>query len=399
MKKTLALLFAVLMALSLFACAKETPAPAVTNDPVPATNTPAPDTDKPTTEAPAAVPTEDATAFVENAIGAFSSGVDPASRDTYEIVWAYMRPMALFQNINDALTTLEPQLNFTTTAYCANSDIDAMIQNIEIYADQGVDGFLIVIDPTAVARIKATLDATGVPYVAMLNSARDENGSEIVPCVGIDGVEAGGATIDWLAENYKTYWGDIDAAEIGLLNFNFSPNADFNDRHNGSQAAFEKHFPGNKTFTADGVSGKLDEQTGYDLASATMAANPEVKYWFVAGCIELYSQGAARAVESLNIEDRVLITAVGSDVLPAEWDNGYDGSWVSCLALSQYQYTMPGISALVAMMDGKATPESLWADRRLPTDQVTFYNVAYGLLTKDNYEGFFAQVLKDAGLA
>ena len=394
MKKTIALLLALLLALSLVACAKDTPAPAAT--PTPAAT---PDTSGGEDIATLETPSGDTTAFVENAIGAFSSGVDPASRDTYEIVWAYMRPMALFQNIHDALTSLEDQLNFKTTAYCANSDIDAMIQNIEIYADQGVDGFMVVIDPTAVARTKAVLDATGVPYIAMLNSARDENGSEIVPCIGIDGVEAGAATIDWLADNYKTYWGDIDTAELGLLNFNFSPNADFNDRHNGSLAAFEKRFPGNKTFTADGVSGKLDEQTGYDLASAIMAANPDIKYWFVAGCIELYSQGAARAVEAMSMDDRVLITAVGSDVLPAEWDNGYSGSWVSCLALSQYQYAMPGISALIAMMDGKITAEELWADRRLPTDQVTFYNVAYGILTKENYEEFFAQVLKDAGLA
>ncbi|MDR0812970.1 MAG: substrate-binding domain-containing protein, partial [Oscillospiraceae bacterium] len=271
-------------------------------------------------------------------------------------------------------------------------------QNIEIYADQGVDGFLIVIDPTASARIKEVLDGTGIPYVAMLNSVRDANGSEIVPCVGIEGKIAGEETVQWLFDNYKTYWGDVDASEIGLLDFNFSPNADFNDRYTGSKDKFLELIPNGKVFDADGVSGKLDEQTGYDLASAILATNPDVKYWFVAGCIELYSQGAARAVEALNIGDRVLITAVGSDVLPAEWDNGYDGSWVSCLALSNYQYTMPGISALIAQIDGKATPETLWQSRRAPGDAVTFYNVNYDLLTKDNYKEFFEKVLVDSGL-
>jgi ABC-type sugar transport system substrate-binding protein len=390
MKKTIASILSLLMIFSLIACSNRAEPPESEAPPETPSETPG----------QAAEEIVDVSAL-ENAIGYFSSGVDPASRDTYEIVWSYMRPMALFQNITAALKELEPKLNFTTTEYCANSDIDALIQTIEIYADQGVDGFMIVIDPTASTRIKEVLDGTGIPYVAMLNSVRDESGSEIVPCVGIEGEIAGAETVRWLYDNYKTYWGDIDESEIGLLDFNFSPNADFDDRHNGSKEVFLELLPGNesKVFSADGVSGKLDEQTGYDLASATIAANPDVKYWFVAGCIELYSQGAARAVEALDMEDRVLITAVGSDVLPAEWDNGYDGSWVSCLALSNYQYTLPGISALIAMMDGKATPDSLWQSKRLPTDKAAFYNVNYDILTKDNYKEFFAKVLADSGLS
>jgi ABC-type sugar transport system substrate-binding protein len=392
MKKIFLLILSLLMILSLIACSK-------TDTTADTQEVDEQVTDEQAADGQATDENVDVSAL-ENAIGYFSDGVDPASRDTFEIAWLYMRPMALFQNITTALKELEPGLNFTTTEYCANSDIDAMIQTIEIYAGQGFDGFLIVVDPTAAARIKEVLDGTGIPYVAMLNSVRDESGSEIVPCVGIEGEIAGAETVQWLYDNYKAYWGDIDESEIGLLDFNFSPNTDFDDRHNGSKEKFLELLPGNesKVFTADGVSGKLDEQTGYDLASATIAAHPDVKYWFVAGCIELYSQGAARAVEALNMEDRVLITAVGSDVLPAEWDNDYDGSWVSCLALSNYQYTMPAVSALIAMMDGKATPESLWQGKRLSTDKVTFYNVNYDILTKADYKEFFAKVLEDSGL-
>ncbi|MDR0813725.1 MAG: hypothetical protein LBO63_06990, partial [Oscillospiraceae bacterium] len=158
MKKIVGLLLALLMVFSLVACGKTT----VPDEPVST-----PEASDVTTPAPTPTPAEDAdVSATENAIGYFSSGVDPASRDKYQIVWAYMRPMALFQNIESALIELETKLNFKTTSYCANSDIDAMIQNIEIYADQGVDGFLIVIDPTASARIKEVLDGTGIPYVA-----------------------------------------------------------------------------------------------------------------------------------------------------------------------------------------------------------------------------------------
>lgn len=398
MKKIVTVLIALLMVFSLYACAQGniTQSPAPSSTPSPATNPS--ETASPSQEPSASADTD--IAANANEIGYFDDGVDPASRDTYNIVWAYMRPMALMQNINNVLVEMEQKLNYKTTAYCANSDIDALIQNIEIFADQEVDGFIIVIDPTAAVRIKEVLDETKIPYIAMLNSVRDENGSALVPCVGLEGRESGAKTMQWLYDNYKTYWGDIDASQIGLLNYNFSPNVDFNDRHDGALAKFQELLPNNtKIFTADGVSGKLDEQTGYDLASATLAANPDVKYWFVTACIELYSQGAARAVEALKMEDRVLITDVGSDVLSAEWDNGYDGAWVSCLGISGYQYTTPAICGLIALMDGKATPETLWSSTRVPTDKATFFNISNEMITKDTYKAFFEDVKAKAGLA
>lgn len=389
---------ALLMIFSLFACGQGT----TTASPAASSSAPsvAPSTEPSPSAAQEPSPSADADISAgANEIGFFNDGVDPASRETYDIVWSYMRPMALMQNINNVLVEMEQKLNFKTTAYCANSDIDALIQNIEIFAGQEVDGFIIVIDPTASDRIKEVLDETGIPYIAMLNSVRDENGSAIVPCVGLEGLEAGAKTVQWLYDNYKTYWGDIDATKIGLLDFNFSPNVDFNNRHDGAMAKFQELLPSNtQIFTADGVSGKLDEQTGYDLASATLAANPDVEYWFVTACIELYSQGAARAVEALKMEDKVLITNVGSDVLSAEWDNGYDGCWVSCLAVSDYQYTTPAICGLIALMDGVATPETLWSSKRLPTDQVTFYNISNEMVTKDTYKAFFDKVKEEAGL-
>ena len=384
MKKIIALLLAVLMVVSMAACGKTTTPTTDPNAPATSTTTPS---DK------------ENVSYNLNAIGGFDSGVDPASRATYKIAYMYMRPMALFQNVSVALQELAPISNFEVVEYCANSDIDALIQNIQMFSTQGVDGYLVVADPTAAVRTTEVLKNTGKPYVALLNSLRDDNGSCLMPTVGIEGVVAGAETVAWLVNNHETYWGDIGDAKVGLLNFNFSANADFNDRNTGSREKFVEMVPNGTVFEADGVSGALNEQTGYDLAAAIFAANPDIEYWYVAGCIELYSQGAARAAEALNMEDRVLITAVGSDVLPAEWDNGYDGCWVSCLALSSYQYAVPCVSALIAMLDGVITAEELWDTSRVEGDQYTFFNVAYGLLTKDNYAEFFAQVKQNAGLA
>ena len=408
MKKTIALLLAILMVFALAACNKDTPekppessTPPVSNSPVESSTPPVsspgntPDSPSPSADDPNADVAANA-----NPIGFFMSGVDPASRDTYNIVWAYMRPMAVFQNIYTALTELETKLNFKTTEYCANSDIDALIQNIEIYADQGVDGFLIVIDATANVRICEVLDETGIPYIAMLNSVQDENGSALVPCVGLDNYEVGENLTQWLYDNYKAYWGDIDETKIGLLNFNFSPNVDFNNRYEGSLAKFKELLPNNTLiFPADGVTGGLNEQTGYDLASAILAANPDVEYWFIPACLELYAQGATRVVEGLGLDDRVLTTCCDSSVLSGAWDTGYEGSWVSCIAISGYQYAVPGICGLVAILDGKATMDTIWSSFRKPTDKVTFFQIANEVVTKDTYQAFFDKVLSESGLS
>ena len=73
------------------------------------------------------------------------------------------------------------------------------------------------------------------------------------------------------------------------------------------------------------MTGGLNEETGYNLASAILASHPEVEYWFIPACLELYAQGAMRAAESLGMQDRVLISAVNSEVLTALWDSGYEG--------------------------------------------------------------------------
>ncbi len=88
---------------------------------------------------------------------------------------------------------------------------------------------------------------------------------------------------------------------------------------------------------------------------------------------------------------------VGSDVLTSECNSTYDGAWKACLATSNYQYMSASACAVVAMLDGKATPESLWASQRAPGDKCTFLNLPNQMLTKDTYKDYFNNFAKMAG--
>ena len=408
MKKTFALLLAILMALTLFACNKEE----VTDSPgsnSPASDSPSASASSNTSTSPEASTSAETSqapqaggdpSVNENAIGFFTDGVDPYSRKTYDIVWAYMRPMALFLNIGTALEELEPILNFKKTEYCANSDIDAMIQTIELYADQGVDGFIIVIDASANLRIKEVLDDTGIPYVGILNTVRDSNGNHIVPVIGHDNTRIVNEIGEWLFANYKNYWGDIDTSKIALLSFDFSPNVDFHERHVAAIDVFQRLIPNNAgIFEADGVTGGLNEETGYELASAILSSNPQIEYWFIISGLELYAQAATRVAESLGIDDHTLISCVDVIVLSAAWESGYEGCWVSALGNDPIQFAAPASCGLISMINGTSTPETLWAGRRGANDMRTFYQVSHDVLTIDTYQDYFAQVRAEAGLS
>jgi len=394
MRKAISLLLAMIMAATLFACGG---APAVS----PSASPSAPASPSPTQPAsPAATDTASPGGVVdvsasEDEFGFFSSGVDPNSRKTYEVLFAYPRNMTLMQNLTDTLEDFSKKLNYNLSTTTGDGDIDVYLQNIEVYASRGVDGIITNIDPSTSQRIIEVLNETGAQWMDILNSVRDENGSNLVPCATLDGYTAGESEIQWLYDNYKTYWGDIDTSQIGLISINWSPNVDLSTRHEGAIAKFKELLPNNdKIFTCDGVTGKMDADTGYNMTAPIFTANSDVKYWFVASCLEFYSQGAARAAEALKIDKNVLVTCVGSDVLSDEWNNGYKGCWVSCVAVADVLYVTPTICALVALMDGKATHETLWSQKRAPGDKATLYFIKNEIVTVDTYKEYFDRIEK-----
>jgi ABC-type sugar transport system substrate-binding protein len=247
MKKVLSLLIAALMIFTLFACnAKDKPADSASPSDAPSSAAPA------TSEAPAAETTAEAAPSTAadpsvnaDEIGFFESGVDPQSRDTYNITWAYVYTLMLFEKMTECFKSYEDTLNVKVDTMTTESDIDLYLINIETLAHQGTDGFLIHIDVPTRERIVEVLNETGVPYVSIFNSVRDEDGHSLVPTIGLNQFDAGAATMEWLCSNYQSYWGDIDTSKLGLLNMTLSVSVDLNDRALGAEDVFKKYFPEN----------------------------------------------------------------------------------------------------------------------------------------------------------
>ena len=396
MKKGIAVILALFMLLALFSCAKKSetsPGPSdVSPSAAPSDAEPAAPSDPGPDSPPADVSAS------EDAVGFFESGVDPHTRDTYEIVFAYTMSMLLYEQLYQSMLDLSDKFNIHVTKTTGELDADKYITNIETLASQGVDGFVAEIDQAVSDRINEVYQELGVPYITLI-SAVYEDGKALAPCVLLDGYDTGATTIQWLYDNYQSYWGDIDTSKIALLDYTFSVLPDLQARSDGAIDKFKELFPDNTLFftTDAAVVSKVDAETAYNQTAPIFTANPDVEYWWVACSIETFAQGTARAVESLDMEDQVLIVDVGSDVLCSEWDNGYDGCWVSCLAISNYLYVTPTLSALVAMLDGTATWDTLWTDRRTPGQQYTLYYVGNDMVTKDTYQQYFQNIKDELG--
>lgn len=394
LSKILALVLALVMMLSLVACGGNSNKPA---------NDAADDTANDSANTESTDNTADDSDTADNSgdsaasgtVGYVTDDVDNSARDKYHFVYCFTASSALTDSMMNSWKKMENRWNFDVEEMSGEGDSEAYVQGLEVVADRGdVDGFFIDCNPILANRVIELLDDFGIPYVCMFNPFVDDDGHAIAPALALDQYQAGYDSVDYYCQNYGMYWGDdfdVNSDKIGCLSLDWSTSQPLTDRCRGSEEAFLKTFPNGKIVVADGVTaGHINAETGYDLTSQLMTANTDIEYWIVNACVEDYAQGAARFVETLPSQDNILITTVGSTILPGEWDSGYDGAFKSCYAIADMAYAGPAACGLIALVDGRATFDTLWAERRADGDKATIWIADSIIMTKDNYAGYMS---------
>lgn len=389
MKKFLALLLAMLMVFSLVACGggKDTDDGSKNNNDSSSANNDSANDDNDTADDGAASSGDgDVTA---SDAGYPEDAVDHKARDEYKFVYAFTASSALTDSMMNSWALMKDQYNFTVTESTGEGDQEAFIQNLEVILAKGIDGLFLDCDPTIHTRCLEIVEEFDIPFICMFNTMTNSDGAAIAPALALNQYQSGYDAIDYYCQNYKEWWGDVDDSKVALLNLDWSTSPPLTQRCEGAADAFLNTFPNGSVITSDGVTiGHINAETGYDMASQNMAAHPEIEYWMIIGCVEDYVQGAARYVETLPTQDNVLITTVGSTLLPVEWDSGYEGAWKSCYAIADMAYAGPAACGLIALCDGRATVETLWADKRADGDFATVWIADSIIMTHDNYAGY-----------
>jgi hypothetical protein len=404
-KRILAISLAVFLMFSLIACTKnggdDAASPSAPDSP-PASAPPA-ETEElaPTESAPADASGGEETpaAATGGTIGFFTDEVDHWARDAYDFAFYTMAVSNMSTLQIEALNKGGEKYNYTIRDQYAGGDADTYITNLQTLLLTEPDGLLIDVAPEFQVRVAEIVKEDGISCVALLDSVRDDQGRELLPCVVMDQASNGARQMEFLADNYARYWGDsVDKKDIALLLITWSIGVDLNTRGEGAKAKFEELFPGNPVYIGDIATDSFSAEGGYNLVNSNLSTHPEVKYWFIVTVTEDFALGGSRAVEALMKEDVVLITSSGSSILPGEWDAGYDGVWIANYSVSAYQYAITGVMGLIALADGRATMETLWPEHFRPGDLAANFNVQADMMTRDNYKQYLEDIIRGFGL-
>ena len=377
MKKTITILLALCMLFLLFACNGSSGGN---------TQTPAsPDTGGDSAPPPAP------TGGSGGTTGWATDDVDHFSRDKYKIAYIVSFYVPVNATLSDMFKLWGEKMNFEYQLVDAQRDNDLFINSLEMLAGQGYDGFVLDFDPAFTERCFEICQDLGINWISGVNPVLID-GKLMWPGVTIDSLTMGHTMSQWLFDNYKNYWGDVNLSEVGIMICDNPGATDLHRRALGSEEKFNELLPeiaGTNMFMID--MGGMDTQVGYDKFTAIKSGNPQFNYWLVTSVVDLYAQGVVRAAEDLGVEDSTLVLCCDGNMILSEWGSGYSGTtWVGAIHVAPVYHSEPIICGLVAMIDGRATPQTLWADLKAPGADFAQVKIDLFVMTIDNYQQYLA---------
>lgn len=394
MKKVMAILIAMLMVFSLFACSNQ-----------PATASPDTETSTPpaSTEPSAPATTTDDTAAPSTdkiEIGRFDPSVDYTKNERYKIAYMYSGTSFLYQLFDVAFKAWADRMNVEYIGYSA-PDSDQFLTTIQTYIDQGYDGLIVDPDSTIYPALVDIMADSNMPWMGGMSMALDPDGNLMHPFVGFLDYGFGYDMFKWCIDYAKENWKDSTPENTGGIFIGYSTNPQLDSRAKGSLDSWnDGGYLESNYFFGDGVTGDFTSQTAYTLASTYMAANPDIKYWIACGFYDDYTMGCVSAARDAGKAETTVCSTAGGSTLFAQWDEGETSSWKHAVYTDQRLYAEPIFCGLYAMVTGQATAETLWPEW---VDHSKGYKYATLLLpsvsmTHDMYKEYMAFVDKFTGI-
>ena len=385
MKKTLALILALVLVLALCACGGKTAAP---DTPAPATDAPAtaaPATDAPATDAPtgpADQPSAEGKPYPNcnpdgsinlDTIAHFDPEYDYYQNPRFKICYIATSSGPLYQEAAKAYENWCNARNLEWMGFSSSEgDNDLFLTLMQNQIDQGVD--LMFLDPDSLifpAVVSLMDQYPDVAWMSQMSPARDgETGAGIPaggnlmhPFVGFDFYDVGlwqmEKLFQWMDENYP----DADWSEVGLLCMDYSLVPALHDRVPAGQDYWKANAPAEaqqNIFIGDCAATGLTMQAGLDIAGPIISTNGQIKYWLVQGNIDDWAQGAASAIEQAGLSETSCVVCNGGAGLQMQWDAGQENCFRYANYTANILYTEPLIGAAYAFKMGWATPENIW---------------------------------------
>jgi L-arabinose transport system substrate-binding protein len=165
--------------------------------------------------------------------------------------------------------------------------------------------------------------AAGIKVMADDDGLIDEAGIHIAPALELDAYKVGEGIGEYLGNYYKQNNMDANAATTGFMLMNMPEVSSCVPRSKGARDTFLKLVPGfdsRKVIRADydGTS-----ERGFNVAAATITANPQYTTWIVMAPNDEGAQGATRALEQANLDRNAIVAGVGGYLAKDEFKKPY----------------------------------------------------------------------------
>ena len=420
MKKLIALLLALLMVFSLFACGG-------TSDDGTKDNTDANNTtdngdsgadnsgdNTPTVTGATPNMNEDGTPNLDK-IAHYDHDYDYSQNEKFSFVYMAWNADILYQQSADAYEIWCSKYNLDWQGFVsANNDGDFYMTNLQTYLDQGCQMFVldpdITIFPAIVDTISNFPDAV---WMSQMGTARDGVATdehpygEMYTCfVGFDyygaGVLCAEKLVEWKEENYP----DVPWSEFGFMSYTLTVSPPLHERCLGAKDVFLglEGVTEDQYFEVDVASYGLTLQGAIDGATPVLSTNDQYKYWLIFGLIDDLAMGAASVVEQMGMTDTCCTNCIGGPGLQTQLDAGQQNCFRYAYATPNLLYAEPILGALYAFKMGWATPDTIWPSWVKASDHGGEGHSYANLLLPsywidaDNYKQFYAWTDMYAGV-
>lgn len=357
MKKILAIVLAMLMVASLFACGgTSTPSASPSESVAPSAST------APASESPSAEPTSNA---ATGEIGMFDPNYDYSANQKYKVQYVVLATSILYEMFNAAFEHWATQMNIEYLGMQEyGGDKDAYLSNLPTLANN-VDGLLVDPDSQQYTRVAEVLNENGTPWMGCMAAPRNYEDPAmplIHPFVGFDNYVVGTIMPAKLLEFKDELWPDVPLEEFGFITVDYSTAFPLHQREQGFKDTLTALHPEvmENYFVADTAINMFDLDTSKQVVSAVLSQNPDIEYWLIWAEIDNMAQGAAVAIDTVGLTDNSAIVTFGGTALQMQWDAGNEDAWRAACYLPQTIYAEPIIGALYAFMSGQATAEDIW---------------------------------------
>jgi len=207
----------------------------------------------------------------------------------------------------------------------------------------------------------------GIKVMADDDGLIDENGKHIAPALELDAYKVGQGIGEYLG-NYVISSGMTDFANVGYICMTMSEVSSCVPRSTGAVDKFCElvpSFPTDKIIHVD-YDGTSDK--GFNVAAATITANPDITTWFVTAPNDEGAQGATRALEQADKDKDAFVIGVGGYLAKDEFKKDF-----SCFKATAY--IDPVLDGTIA-----ATAAMAWInDGTVPYQEYAAEGAEYGI--------------------